>query len=490
MGERVVLGSVLDMQLENAERVALDHAEVGFSAGAVSRIERGRERYLAYLQKGQEYVYGSTTAPGSRAKVTLSANDTKKQGGTLRTFMALQAGPGGEMLPERCVRLAIYSRLSNALTGHGKLSLATVQAVADLLRAVPQVPMQSAACSGEIIPMTWLLNPLADLPLGVGEAMALINGSPFATAMACDVALTIKRRVRLAEMVFALSIEAARCPLEHFDVRLGQFWPDPYYTQSLQRLQVLCAGMQWAPVDHQAPTSWRVLPNVLASALQATDEVSRAATLGLQSLKDNPTYLFDDDDAASDVVVSSSGYHDHRAARAIDGVNTILVDLCVLANKQVSRLLDGEGLGLPPLLTKAGDLVGLEYLAWASTEPLALARGAAAATTLDIALDDPAGNQSDVSSLAFVAYQKHRMAAHAFDRCLASLAITTALALDCREGPRQRGLRVFQEQLLGFARSASSRVNAVGAPMRQALEALRHSADDIPSAGFEKLAQP
>src|SRR6202022_758710 len=102
------------------------------------------------------------------------------------------------MLSEQCVRLAVFARLSNALTGSGKMRVCTAQAVTDLLNRLPSVPIQAMACSGEVLPLTWLVAPLADLPLEIGEAMALINGSPFATAMACDVALTTARRVQVA----------------------------------------------------------------------------------------------------------------------------------------------------------------------------------------------------------------------------------------------------------------------------------------------------
>jgi histidine ammonia-lyase len=109
----------------------------------------------------------------------------------------------------------VFGRLSNAMSGSGKLRASTTQAVANLLKSPPPVP-QSVACSGEVMPMTWLMWPLGDLPLAIGEAMALINGSPFATAMACDVALTAQRRVKLANLIFGLSAEVAQCPAGHF----------------------------------------------------------------------------------------------------------------------------------------------------------------------------------------------------------------------------------------------------------------------------------
>jgi histidine ammonia-lyase len=475
------------MTLATAERLAFDRAQVELGEEALSLIARGRVRFENYLAKKGGYIYGSTTAPGSRAKVMLGQEAVEQQGQTLRNFISLRAGVGGEMLPERCVRLAAFARLSNSMTGCGKLRVETAQAIAALLRAPPAVPLQSVACSGEVMPLTWLMAPLAELPLAVGEAMALVNGSPFATAMACDVALTAGRRIKLAERIFALSIEAAECPAAHFEQRLGDCWPDPHYKESLGRLNKLLADSQRKQLKHQAPTSWRVLPNVLASALQALEEASRAAQIGLQALKDNPTFLCGDEDGEHDLVVSSGGYHDHRAGRAIDQVNSVLMDLCVLASRHVAHLLDGTGLGLPALLAHLGDRVGAEYLSWGMIEPLATARAAAVPTTLDVGVHDPAGGQSDIASLGFIAYGKHRAVARSFDVCFASLGIAVALALDFRDAPLPSALQAFGGRLREIAKTAARRSDASGEPLRTYYALLGAAGDEMNGAEFAQF---
>jgi histidine ammonia-lyase len=486
--ERIVLRSLADMTLANAERLAFDRAPLELGDEATAIMAQGRLRFEAYVDNKGGYIYGSTTAPGSRAKVLLSAEASQRQGEQLRNFLTMQAGLGGEMLSERCVRLGLFARLSNSMTGSGKLRPDTARAIASLLQAPPSVPLHGVACSGEVMPLTWLMEPLGELPLVIGEAMALINGSPLATALACDVALTARRRVKLAERIFALSIEAAECPAGHFDRRLADRWLDPYYKESLNRLHALLGDSERKQLAHQAPTSWRVLPNILATALQALTEVSRSAEIGLQSLKDNPTFLRSDAESGADAVVSSGGYHDHRAAKAIDQVNSALLDLCVLASRQVAHLLDGVGLGLPALLARTGDGVGAEYLSWGMTEPLASARRAAEATTLDVGLHDPAGNQSDICSLGFIAYGKHRAIARAFDACFTSLAITAALALEFRDSPLPSALRPLGGRLSQIAGSGRRRVDVVSEPLRQCHTLLRACADDMTSAEFAQFA--
>ena len=483
MSDPIVLRSLLDMTLVNAERVAFDRASVQISDDAAERISAGRLRFEQFMRLKGGYVYGSTTAPGSRAKRVLSTQESLRHGETLRSFVPIRSGAGGEMLSDRCIRLAIFARLSNSLTGSGKLRASTARAVADLLHDPPPVPIQGMACSGEVMPLTWLLAPLADIPLAMGEAMALINGSPFATAMACDVSMTTARRLRLAERIFAKSISAAACPAAHFDRRLAKLWVDPYYKQCLDDLHELLGDSQRAQLPYQAPTCWRVLPNVLADAWRAVTEASQAAQIGLQSLKDNPTFIQSDLGSEEDAVLSSGGYHDHRSAKAIDGINSALLDMCVLASRQVFHLLDG-GLGLPPLLAAENDGVGMEYLAWGMTGPLATAARAAKATNLDVSLQDPVGNQSDISSLSFMAYEKHRELARAFDTCFAGLAIAATVALQIRSGesiPREAS---FLQEIRDSVHSIARIIDVVGEPVRRATESIRLHADDMRTSQF------
>ena len=128
MSDHIVLNSSADMTLANSSRVAFDRIQVEISDEAAGQIAGGRTRFEAFMDTKGGYVYGATTAPGSRAKVMLSKEDGLRQGNTLRGFVPLQAGIAGEMLSERCVRLAVFARLSNAMTGSGKLRLGTVQA--------------------------------------------------------------------------------------------------------------------------------------------------------------------------------------------------------------------------------------------------------------------------------------------------------------------------------------------------------------------------
>jgi len=117
------------------------------------------------------------------------------------------------------------------------------------------------------------------------------------------------------------------------------------------------------------------------------------------------------------------------------------------------------------------------------TEPLATACRASQATTLDVGLQDPAGNQSDIPSLGFIAYGKHREVARSFDACFATLAITATLALEFRGGTKSSRTNWVQ-QIYDLVHSTARAVEVVGEPLRRAKEIIRVCADEMPTPQF------
>ena len=465
----VVLNSLEDFNLATAERLWSGACGIELGPEGRSVVNAGHLAFQHFLAGKGRYVYGSTTAPGSRAKTLLTSEAVKAQGATFGQFITMRPGVAGRSLSRRTVRLALLARLTNALSGHGKISSTTAERIAALAENPPDVPLQGLASSGEVMALSWLLAPLADASLEPGEAMALVNGSPFATAMVSEVAIMAKRNLRLAELVFALSIEAARAPLEHYRVALADHWPDPFYKGSLERLNALLTGAQKARLLHQAPVSWRIIPNILASARRAQAQVSEIATISLRAVKDNPTFLAGPDEGDA---VSSGGYHDHPAARSIESVTIAYADLCVLIAKQVTRLVDGTGLGLPPLLVRgAADGVGTEYLVWTLTEPVVRANHAATPVGLDASLEDPVGNQSDVAQPVFMSYARHLEARDALYQCLAVLCTVALLALKINGRTPPPAVSPLVERL-GMLDQDMPTATAAGYPLRRVLDAL------------------
>jgi histidine ammonia-lyase len=348
----------------------------------------------------------------------------------------------GESLPDRVVRAILVARLANFLEGHAAVRGRVAQAVADILDApaLPVVPSESNGGSGEILALGRLFFDLSTrMPLTAKERMALINGSPCASALVADVALAGRRRLQLVETVFALVVELCDAPDEHFAPELGDLWGDQHEAAALHSLRTLLEGSNRVRQRHQASVSVRILPRVLGAARRAQAAAEHVAGVSLSAVTDNPLYLPPDGDRPLGAAYSNGGYHNAQAAPAIDGVAFAQTDLCQLAQRLTDHVFQN------PVTAR---LVG--YDEW-SVKPLHMAQNGwaeearAAATPTLLSLGG--FGQNDVPALNFLAWRK----ATAIGRCLdASLAVLAGLASQAlyvggREAPPN--LRALVEQV-------------------------------------------
>ncbi len=213
------------------------------------------------------------------------------------------------------------------------------QQVAALLAAsLPRLPLDGQTGAGEILPLMHLMATI-DGDLVEGEGMALINGSPCATALIADVALHAEHRLGLAEAIFALSIEAYRAPLDAYDKALDELRGDEAERAILRRLRGYLSGSSTSGrLTHQAPVSFRILPQALGQAQRAVRAVEHAATTALGSVTENPVYLPADGDHPSGRVLSTGGFHNGAAAPAMNWLTAAWADLALVAQRQITAM--------------------------------------------------------------------------------------------------------------------------------------------------------
>ena len=156
----------------------------------------------------------------------------------------------GEYLPDRVVRGIVLARLTNFLEGHAATTPRIAQAVAAMLDGAPMPPIAAAGQggAGEILALYPLFAQLSTaFELEVKERGSLINGSPCAAALIADSAIAAQRRLRLAFKTFALSIEAFRAPLEHYDAALDSLWGDKDDSRGAAGVAGLSSGVGLGP---------------------------------------------------------------------------------------------------------------------------------------------------------------------------------------------------------------------------------------------------
>ncbi|MFZ2103918.1 MAG: aromatic amino acid lyase [Roseiarcus sp.] len=424
-----------DINLESIYRVAWRREAVTIGDEALRRIAECRAAFLKLIDADPATViYGVTTAMGELASRRLGT-DERDRHARIKAFAA--ATSFGDPLPDRVVRGIVLARLANFLEGHAATTPRVALAVAAMLDGgpMPVVPASGQGGAGEILALYPLFAELTTrFDLEVKERGSLINGSPCAAALVADAALAARRRVRLAEQVFALSIEAFRAPLEHYDPALDALWGDEHEAAALRGLREFLAGADPMRRNTQAPVSWRIVPRVLGHAHRALAAAERAATVSLSSVSDNPVYIPPDGEFPLGRCISTGGYHNAMATPALDDLAAIWADICLLCDRHGSKLLNGKVSGLPDLLLsgrEASESDGhgaVGYVPMAITGYLEQAKHSAQRTFIP-GTESAGAGQDDVATAVFLAWSKEERAGRCVDAAMSMLAMLASQAL-------------------------------------------------------------
>lgn len=418
-----------DFTLAAFRRVSLGGEDVVIGPAALRAMAQARAGFEDLLRSGRGgFIYGVTTRPGIEVGTPIPP---EQQRAYALGFRGAARGFGRDALDERVVRGIVFARLADFVGGHAKVRPGLAQRVAGLLHGpLPRVPLDGQGGAGEILPLMHLMAAV-DGDLVEGEGMALLNGSPCATALVADVALHAAGRLNLAEAVFALSVEAYRAPLDAYDEALDDLWGDEAEAAVLRHLRGFLSGAAASGrLAHQAPVSYRILPQILGQAGRAVGAVVRAATAALGSVTENPVYVPAGDLHPAGRVLSNGGFHNGAAAPAMNWLTASWADLALLAQRQVIAM-HSPASGLPHLLSPAGFAGGASggatnLFGWVASGLVEEARALAAPTLLPATVND---TQNDIASTGFGAYRSQRRAAECVDSVLAILALVASQAL-------------------------------------------------------------
>ena len=426
----VVVDAREDFTLEAFRRVAVDGASVVIGPAAWQVMGAARAGFEQLLRSDPHgFIYGVTTRPGVEVGTVIPPEELLSYA---RRFRGTGRGFGRDGLDERVVRGIVFARLADFVGGHAKVRPELAQRVAALLdRPLPRVPLDGQAGAGEILPLMHVMAALDADDLVEGEGMALLNGSPCATALVADAALHAGHRLRVAEAIFALSIEALGAPLDAYDEALDALRGDDAERTVLRRLRGHLRGaVTSGRLAHQAPVSYRIVPQVLGQAQRAEQAVVHAATTALGSVTENPVYLPASDEHPAGRVLSTGGFHNGAVAPALDWLTAAWADIALVTQRQVTAMHSPTS-GLPHLLAPPGFVAGASggatnLFGWVATGLVEEARALAAPTLLPATIND---TQNDVASPLFGAYRSQHRAAECLDSALAILALVASQAL-------------------------------------------------------------
>ena len=425
-----------DLTLQNCFRVAWQGEDVQLGDTARRAMAKARARFEQLIDDPDVVIYGVTSGYGQHAKVRLGPEERKAQA---QRPPRPAAASWGDVVPDRVARALVFARLANFVEGHAAISPHIAEAVAGMLSGgpLPAVPARGQGGAGEILSLSHLFMELAKAhELGEKDVLSLINGSPAATALVADCALSARRRLDLAAKVVALAIEGFNAPLSPYDEALQELWNNPHDRWALERLQALIAGGHGGERrPYQAPVSFRIAPRILGQAQMAVSQAEAVAEQSLAAVSDNPVVLPPDDERPLGEAISTGGYHNAQSPAAMDQVTAAYANLAILAERMAAKLMDGAISLLPQHLEPEGsNLPYLGCLPMAATGYEEELRMLAQATLLPGSESGGFG-QNDVASPVCLAWTKQDRAGTLLDATLASLAPIALRALDVTERP-------------------------------------------------------
>ena len=427
----VVVNRRADFTLDSFRRTAFGREDVEIGPLARDTMAAARRRFLALLDSDRTaFIYGVTTRPGVEVATAVPAEQQREHARLFRAEAGY--GFGGGCHSEQVVRGMVFARLVDFVEGHGKVRPELAELVAALLRGpLPCVPLGGQAGPGEVLPMLYLTSWVGDLDFEEGEGMALVNGSPYSTAVLADAAVRARNRLTQAEALFALSADAFRAPLEAYDEALDDLWADQYQVEALRALRAHLAGADTSGrLSHQAPVSFRIMPRLLGEARRAVAEAERAAAVALRSVSVNPVYFPPGPGHPLGRMASNGGFHNAAASPVLQSLSSCWAELALAAERQIACFHRGSAYGLPHLLSPPGYRGALggatNHFGWAVTSYVETARAAASPALMPAVVVDP---QNDLSTATSIAHQRERDAAGAFDGALAILALVASQAL-------------------------------------------------------------
>jgi histidine ammonia-lyase len=432
-------------------------ATVELPPTAAERIHAARavvERKVA----SNETVYGVTTGFGSLANVRI---DPARADELQHAIVRSHATAVGRHLSREEARAMLLLRAHVLALGHSGVRVEVVERMVEMLNRdlIPAVPEQgSLGASGDLAPLANLALPLigggellADeggtvpagealsaaglepLSLRAKEGLALVNGTQGMLAIGTLAAERASRLATTADVVAAMTLEAALGSDRVFDERLQALRPHAGQAASASNLRRLLAGSAIVASHRDDPHlvqdaySLRCAPQVHGATREALGFARGILEVEANSVSDNPIVLPDGDE-----ILSGGNFHGQPVAVALDALALALVPMASISERRLYRLLDPvRSNGLPAFLVEGSGLnSGFMLVQYTAASLVSECKSLAHPASVD-SIASSAGQEDHVSMGMTSARHARAVVANA-EVVLALEAFAAAQALDLR----------------------------------------------------------
>ncbi|MFB6470079.1 MAG: aromatic amino acid ammonia-lyase [Vulcanisaeta sp. AZ3] len=379
------------LSLVDIIKVARDYERVKIDESALNSI-RQSQRVLEELIHSGTKIYGVNTGLGDLYNITVNPEDVAKYSLEMLNDHALGVG---DYAPDDWVRATMLIRAHQLSLGHSGVREILIERIIQFLneRITPIVPMYgSVGASGDLAPLSHIalallgkglvkyegkvmssaealkLAGIGELKLSYKEALSLINGISYSTAIASLGIWDSYKLLKAVLAIIALTIETARASTAPLNVDVnfvklhsGEKLVAKVLTDLLSDSKNINTSGRV-----QDPYSLRCIPQVLGSIIDSLTWSLNNVLNEVNSVSDNPIII-------NNNVYSTCHFHGQYVAISIDTMNIALTVLGNLIERQISQLLRKEINDISNYLANGPWRVGLmltQYTAAALTAKL------------------------------------------------------------------------------------------------------------------------
>lgn len=317
------------------------------------------------------------------------------------------------------------------------------------------------------------LQPFRPMP---NEGLSLVNGTSVMTGIAAVNHVLARRAIYLGLRLGLMYAECMEARSEAYEAIVAEIRRHPGQEQAVSLLWDWLQSSKnligpnrtrkkrnWGRTESEAALpqdaySMRCLPQLLGAALDSLEFHARIVDREINSVTDNPILLADEGR-----VVHAGNFNGQHVSFASDALSNAIVQVAVLAERQMARITDVTlSRGLPPFLQakRVGLQSGFMGVQVASTALVAEMRTMAMPASIQSIATN--ANNQDVVSMGTIAARKAGAQIEICFQVLSQLAAALAQAMDLRGLPgfsdssiavyevvRKRMARLEEDRALG-----------------------------------------
>jgi histidine ammonia-lyase len=330
--------------------VAIASGETGITVDpdALALVEKSHGGLREARARGS--VYGANTGVGANRHESAGDPD----GHALRLLRSHCAAVG-PVEDDGTARAVMAVRLNQILAGGSGVSRRVAETLATALRdgAVPTLHRWGAIGTADLAPLAELALTLAgDRPwrhgagpvtvLDATDALPLISSSALTVATSALAVADAHRHLRASTIIAALSFLALRGNPEAYHPAVHAARAHPHQIAVAGTLNDLVIGAAPA-LRIQDPFGLRVVPQVTAPALHATESLTTAITVELNAAVENPL-------VTADGVRHHGQFHTATLAAGLDAVRAAYLPVLSLSAARLGLLMRPDMTGLRAFL--------------------------------------------------------------------------------------------------------------------------------------------